>query len=623
MPAGIIFTFRRKTAAQWTTDNPVLLAGELGLETDTGRFKFGNGASTWNAISYPPGGAIAAASITDSTAAGRDMLTAANVAAQTAILNTFTDSLKGLAPASGGGTLNFLRADGTWAEPPGVIGAVPWTNITGQPTTLSGYGITDAVALSGDQTIAGNKTFTGAVTFQGASVTVDANFTLQDNGDPTKQAQFQLANITTGSTRVYTLPDGTGTIPLNNANNNFSNSNSTYGSGTATGTIGVAVGATISGATKTVNIGTGGVSGSTTNITLGSAVSGSLGTFIINSPTVSFGANVTSISLPDAATFLIDNADATKRAQFEVSGITTGTTRTLTVPDLSGTLALTAGAQTLSNKTLDSTNTVTLLDTGFTLQDNGDPARQAQFDLSAMTPGSTRVFTLPDGSGMIPLLSGAPGAQTFTTQMIFSGLNNTLGSSTGNTITNVASGATLNGNTKTVNIGTGGVSGSTTNVTIGSAVSGSLGSLIINSPAISFGATVTSISLPDAATFLTDNADPTKRAQFEVSGVAAGTTRTLTIPDASGTLALLSGAQTFAGLITFGAGADVSGILGLVPQSGDPGGVADGDLWYNSTLGKFRAREGGVTVDLISTGGGGGGTSVGLSVALARNDFLF
>lgn len=37
----------------------------------------------------------------------------------TALLDTFTTGLKGLAPASGGGTTNFLRADGTWAAPPG------------------------------------------------------------------------------------------------------------------------------------------------------------------------------------------------------------------------------------------------------------------------------------------------------------------------------------------------------------------------------------------------------------------------------------------------------------------------------------------------------------------------
>jgi hypothetical protein len=37
----------------------------------------------------------------------------------TALLDVFGSSAKGLAPASGGGTTNFLRADGTWAAPPG------------------------------------------------------------------------------------------------------------------------------------------------------------------------------------------------------------------------------------------------------------------------------------------------------------------------------------------------------------------------------------------------------------------------------------------------------------------------------------------------------------------------
>jgi hypothetical protein len=41
------------------------------------------------------------------------------VAQTTAMLDVFTSSLKGLAPASGGGTTNFLRADGTWAVPAG------------------------------------------------------------------------------------------------------------------------------------------------------------------------------------------------------------------------------------------------------------------------------------------------------------------------------------------------------------------------------------------------------------------------------------------------------------------------------------------------------------------------
>ena len=36
---------RRGTAAQWTGANPTLAAGEIGYETDTGKFKIGNGSS--------------------------------------------------------------------------------------------------------------------------------------------------------------------------------------------------------------------------------------------------------------------------------------------------------------------------------------------------------------------------------------------------------------------------------------------------------------------------------------------------------------------------------------------------------------------------------------------------
>lgn len=41
----------------------------------------------------------------------------------TSLLNTFTAALKGLTPASGGGTANFLRADGSWAAPPAGLAA--------------------------------------------------------------------------------------------------------------------------------------------------------------------------------------------------------------------------------------------------------------------------------------------------------------------------------------------------------------------------------------------------------------------------------------------------------------------------------------------------------------------
>jgi hypothetical protein len=43
---------RRGTASEWTAANPVLAAGEMGVETNTNLFKFGNGSSTWTALAY-------------------------------------------------------------------------------------------------------------------------------------------------------------------------------------------------------------------------------------------------------------------------------------------------------------------------------------------------------------------------------------------------------------------------------------------------------------------------------------------------------------------------------------------------------------------------------------------
>lgn len=44
--------FRRGTATEWTSTNPRLAAGELGIETNTNLFKIGNGTSFWTDLSY-------------------------------------------------------------------------------------------------------------------------------------------------------------------------------------------------------------------------------------------------------------------------------------------------------------------------------------------------------------------------------------------------------------------------------------------------------------------------------------------------------------------------------------------------------------------------------------------
>jgi len=54
---------RRGTASQWTSVNPILAAGEMGVESDTNLFKFGNGSSTWTALAYANNSDVAIAEI--------------------------------------------------------------------------------------------------------------------------------------------------------------------------------------------------------------------------------------------------------------------------------------------------------------------------------------------------------------------------------------------------------------------------------------------------------------------------------------------------------------------------------------------------------------------------------
>jgi hypothetical protein len=52
MPVQTTIQMRQGTAAQWTTANPILANGENGYETDTKKFKIGDGSSTWSALDY-------------------------------------------------------------------------------------------------------------------------------------------------------------------------------------------------------------------------------------------------------------------------------------------------------------------------------------------------------------------------------------------------------------------------------------------------------------------------------------------------------------------------------------------------------------------------------------------
>ena len=49
-----VHLYRKDAAADFTSDNPTLLAGQHGYETDTGKEKIGDGSTAWTALGYQP-----------------------------------------------------------------------------------------------------------------------------------------------------------------------------------------------------------------------------------------------------------------------------------------------------------------------------------------------------------------------------------------------------------------------------------------------------------------------------------------------------------------------------------------------------------------------------------------
>ena len=90
--------------------------------------------------------------------------------------NNFTSSAAGIVPQSGGGTTNFLRADGTWTAPPTGAGTVTSVALSGGTTglTTSGGPITSSgtITLGGTLTLASGGT--GATTAAGARTALGA-----------------------------------------------------------------------------------------------------------------------------------------------------------------------------------------------------------------------------------------------------------------------------------------------------------------------------------------------------------------------------------------------------------------------------------------------------------------
>jgi peptidoglycan/xylan/chitin deacetylase (PgdA/CDA1 family) len=222
---------RRGTAAEWTAANPVLAQGETGLETDTRRFKVGDGTTAWAGLAYDlvrgtalpeaQGGTGAATlgaatvtgrslssladaargtvsprtygavcdGVTDDTAAVQAMLAALGTAARTIVLDApCVVAANVVIPA-----IHPVRVEGNGAfVGSGVVAYRPWGSVGASAPTvrrLTGTRIVDY----------GWGTFTSRATATGPSVTQDL----------TKPAQRVTWSSATVDQFVEVICDGT------------------------------------------------------------------------------------------------------------------------------------------------------------------------------------------------------------------------------------------------------------------------------------------------------------------------------------------------------------------------------------------------------------------------------
>ena len=132
----------------------------------------------------------------------------------------------------------------------------------------------------------------------------------------------------------------------------------------------------------------------------------------------------------------------------EGTGIRVGATGgTLTLPNATDTVAVLAATQSLTNKTLGNTNTVTLKDTNFTLQDDSDTTKQATFQLSGLTAGTSIVLTVPEHNGTLVTTAAS---QTLTGKVLSGNTAVTLISGAGTLTLNTSGTATVPNATDTL-----------------------------------------------------------------------------------------------------------------------------------------------------------------------------
>jgi len=151
MPRNDLIQVRSDTAANWASVNPTLAVGEHGFETDTGKFKIGNGSTAWSALLYATDaseitGTTLPANVVSSSLTSVGTLTSLNVAGTATVRAASSQDGVALAGRTGG-TASYevtlrpttLTADQTLTLPNNTGELVSFTSARGSSFGWTNY----------------------------------------------------------------------------------------------------------------------------------------------------------------------------------------------------------------------------------------------------------------------------------------------------------------------------------------------------------------------------------------------------------------------------------------------------------------------------------------------------